>query len=93
MITHIPAAGLSAREREILRHVARGKKNAEIAGDLGISLQTVKNHLSNIFDKLDLEKGSRKRAVRIALGPTHLPRTSAAPRRTVMAGGAVYAQA
>lgn len=92
MITHIPAAGLSGREREILRHVARGKKNAEIAEDLGISIQTVKNHLSNIFDKLELDKGSRKRAVRIALGPTHLPRTNAAPRRG-MVGGAVFAHA
>lgn len=94
MIANIPTSGLSIREREILRHVSRGEKNAEIALQLGISVQTVKNHLTNIFDKLDLEKRSRKRAVRLALGPTHLVPAADQSRRPVAAtGGPVYAHA
>lgn len=43
---------LTAREQEVLAHIARGLTNKEIAGDLGISQQTVKNHLSNAIRKL-----------------------------------------
>ncbi len=45
---------LSAREMEILRHVARGSSNKEIAHTLQISQQTVKNHISSILRKLDV---------------------------------------
>jgi ATP/maltotriose-dependent transcriptional regulator MalT len=45
-------ASLSAREREILALIAEGLGNAEIAGRLSISDKTVRNHVSNIFDKL-----------------------------------------
>lgn len=44
--------GLTAREREILRLVARGRANKEIALDLSISEKTVKVHLNNVFAKL-----------------------------------------
>ena len=43
---------LSKRERETLALLAAGMSNADIAGQLGISEKTVRNHLSNIFDKL-----------------------------------------
>lgn len=43
---------LTAREREILRQVASGLQNKEIAQALGISLATVRNHVHNILDKL-----------------------------------------
>ena len=43
---------LTAREEEILAIVAAGKKNAEIARALLLSLKTVQNHVSNIFAKL-----------------------------------------
>ena len=43
---------LSRRERETLALLAAGMSNADIAGQLGISEKTVRNHLSNIFDKL-----------------------------------------
>jgi DNA-binding NarL/FixJ family response regulator len=43
---------LTAREREIIRHVALGMRNAEVAQKLFISEQTVKTHLNNIFQKL-----------------------------------------
>ncbi len=45
---------LSAREIEVLRLVAAGKDNAEIAQDLFISPKTVKNHISNILMKLQI---------------------------------------
>ena len=43
---------LSPREMEILQHIARGKSNKEIAYELGISRQTVKNHMTSILRKL-----------------------------------------
>lgn len=45
---------LSAREAEILRHVADGKANAEIALDLWLAESTVRTHLDNIYRKLDV---------------------------------------
>jgi DNA-binding NarL/FixJ family response regulator len=47
--------GLSDRELEVLRLIAIGKDNAEIAQDLFISPKTVKNHISNILMKLQIE--------------------------------------
>jgi DNA-binding NarL/FixJ family response regulator len=46
--------GLSSRELEVLRLIARGMENAEIAQELGISPRTAKNHVSNILAKLGL---------------------------------------
>lgn len=48
------AGGLSAREIQVLRLVAAGKTNRQIASQLFISERTVERHLSNIFDKLHL---------------------------------------
>ena len=45
---------LSAREIQVLRLVAAGKTNRQIASDLFISERTVERHLSNIFNKLSL---------------------------------------
>ncbi|HEY9353099.1 MAG TPA: response regulator transcription factor [Nocardioides sp.] len=45
---------LTSREREVLEMVAAGKGNATIAHELMISLKTVRNHVSNIFTKLQV---------------------------------------
>ena len=45
---------LTEREREVLEMIAAGKGNATIAHELMISLKTVRNHVSNIFTKLQV---------------------------------------
>jgi len=45
---------LTSREREVLIQVASGMFNKEIATSLNISERTVKNHISNIFKKIDV---------------------------------------
>jgi DNA-binding NarL/FixJ family response regulator len=48
-------AELSDRELEVLKLIANGKDNAQIASELFISPKTVKNHISNILMKLQIE--------------------------------------
>jgi DNA-binding NarL/FixJ family response regulator len=59
------AAGLTERELSILRAVARGLSNQAISGELWITEQTVKFHLTNIYRKLEVS--SRAEAARYAL--------------------------
>ncbi len=47
-----PVPKLTPRERQMMGAVARGCSNREIAGELGLSQQTVKNQLSVLFQKL-----------------------------------------
>jgi DNA-binding NarL/FixJ family response regulator len=50
-----PFQPLSSREMEVLAYVTHGKSNKEIARQLGISHQTVKNHVTSILRKLGVE--------------------------------------
>jgi DNA-binding NarL/FixJ family response regulator len=59
------APKLTNREIEVLRYVAEGRKNRDISLQLGISENTVKNHVRNILEKLRLH--SRVQAVRYAI--------------------------
>jgi len=67
------AKALTAREREIVRLVALGLQNAEIAHRLEIGDATVKTHLNNIFHKLDVRDrvGLALYAIRVGLVGIH----------------------
>ncbi|MCX8061287.1 MAG: response regulator transcription factor [Anaerolineales bacterium] len=58
-------SSLSPREMEVLNHLSQGQSNKEIARQMGISHQTVKNHLASLFRKLGVE--DRTQAVVFAL--------------------------
>jgi DNA-binding NarL/FixJ family response regulator len=62
---------LSPRETEVLRLVARGRANKEIAGKLGIGEKTVKTHVSRILGKLGVQSRTQAAlyAGRIGLVP------------------------
>jgi DNA-binding NarL/FixJ family response regulator len=62
---HVAADALSEREIEVLRSVARGAANKEVAAQLRISEETVKVHMKHILEKLGAT--DRTRAVTIAL--------------------------
>ena len=62
-----PDLGLTAREREVLTWVARGKTNAEIARLLWLAPSTVAKHLENVYAKLGVN--TRTAAVARLLGP------------------------
>lgn len=57
-----PREDLTAREKTMLAALARGRTNTELAAELAISINTVKFHLRNLYDKL----GFRNRAQAIA---------------------------
>ncbi len=50
----VKIASLTKREREIIKLVAEGLQNRQIAERLNISISTVRHHLTSIFDKLDI---------------------------------------
>lgn len=69
---HLPRVRLSERETEILRLIAQGLRNKEVGAQLKIAEDTVKAHIRNIFDKLNVN--DRTLAVTVALqrGIIHL---------------------
>jgi DNA-binding NarL/FixJ family response regulator len=48
-------ASLTPREQQIAMAIADGKSNRDIAAGLGITEQTVKNHLTSIFEKVGVD--------------------------------------
>jgi pimeloyl-ACP methyl ester carboxylesterase/DNA-binding CsgD family transcriptional regulator len=52
-------ATLSRRERDVVEFIARGCDNAQIAAHLGLSEKTVRNHITSIFAKLEVENRSQ----------------------------------
>jgi DNA-binding CsgD family transcriptional regulator len=72
IVRHVPTAAqtpcgdqsvLTAREREVLRLVAAGLRNHEIAGELTVTVHTVKQHLKHVYAKLGVR--SRVEAARL----------------------------
>lgn len=63
LLNHDPLEGLTARERELLGALANGWTNLQIAARTGITRNTVKYHLKNLYDKL----GVTNRAMAVAL--------------------------
>jgi pimeloyl-ACP methyl ester carboxylesterase len=60
----VNASALSRRQAEVLRLIALGRTNREIADDLVLSLRTVERHVADLYDKL----GVRNRAEAVAIG-------------------------
>lgn len=70
-----PFAELTAREREVLDLIAAGHANADIAARLYLSHKTVRNHVSNVFAKLQVADRAQAivRARQAGLGQEPLP--------------------
>jgi DNA-binding NarL/FixJ family response regulator len=65
--------GLTPRELEILQHIVAGKSNKEIAGELGLSVNTVSVHRANIMDALGIHKTAELVVYAIRNGLANLP--------------------
>lgn len=64
-----PVGALTLRERELLAVLAQGRSNGELARHFGISLNTVKFHLRNLYDKLDVKTRTQAVALFYAQRP------------------------
>jgi DNA-binding NarL/FixJ family response regulator len=67
-----PGSELTDREREVLRHIAGGLDNAEIAAALGISERTVKSHINSLFAKLEVSDRTKALVVAARRGLVRL---------------------
>jgi DNA-binding NarL/FixJ family response regulator len=61
---HVSDEALTPREVEVLRHIAQGNRNKDIAERLFISEETVKVHVKHVMDKL----GANDRTEAVAIG-------------------------
>lgn len=64
-----PLDTLTRRERELLASLANGSTNAQLAEELGVSVNTIKFHLRNLYEKLDVR--NRAQAVALFLNEGH----------------------
>jgi DNA-binding NarL/FixJ family response regulator len=71
--TATPDVRITAREHEVLRLVARGRQNKEIARDLAVTERTVKFHLSALMRKLEVSNRVEAVSAAIRLGLIDLP--------------------
>src|SRR3546814_18462309 len=71
----LPLDGLTKRERAVLGLLCEGRRNAQIAWQLGVAEKTARNHVSNLFRQV----GVRTRAQEILLAPE----ASLSPRTTI----------
>jgi two-component system response regulator DevR len=60
---HDAFAILSPQERKVLALIAEGRTNKEVASQLGLAEKTVKNYLSNVFEKLHVSRRSQAAAM------------------------------
>ena len=72
LANHISDETLTAREIEILQHVAEGNRNRDIADRLFISEGTVKVHIQHIMDKLGASDRTQAITIAIRRGIIHL---------------------
>jgi DNA-binding NarL/FixJ family response regulator len=72
-----PFPGLTERENEILELIAQGRSNGDIAATLAIAPKTVRNHVANVFNKLQVADRSQAivRAREAGLGREGSPRS------------------
>lgn len=70
-IADVPPSKLSKRELEIIRRIAAGLSNKEVAAELGISTRTVESHRNRLKTKLDVTSliGLVRYAIRAGLAP------------------------
>jgi DNA-binding NarL/FixJ family response regulator len=69
---HLGEEPLSQRELEVLRHVAEGNRNRDIAELLNISEETVKVHLKHVMEKLGASDRTQSVAIAVRRGMIHL---------------------
>jgi two-component system, NarL family, response regulator len=67
-----PNSDLSAREREVLKLIVKGRSNREIASDLGITESTVKCHVGVILLRLDVSDRTQAAVAALQRGLVHL---------------------
>jgi len=72
LYSRIPNSDLSAREREVLNLIVRGKSNKEIATDLGITESTVKCHVSVILMRPNVSDRTQAVVTALRRGLVHL---------------------
>jgi len=75
---------LSKREMDILAGVVRGRSNKEIARDLNISHQTVKNHMTSIFDKMNVADRTQAAMAAIQRGWIRIATNETQPHKVVI---------
>ena len=73
---------LTPRETDVLKLIAEGKPNKQIAGDLGISIKTVEKHRQSLMDKLHIHEAASLTRYAIAKGIVPCSRRSLVPTDT-----------